>query len=158
MSRSLALDVGNRRIGVAVSDLSKLIARPLVVVDRKVEDALTRLQTLIHEQQADEVIVGLPLNTDGKKGEQAARVEHFVAQLAARVPVPIHYIDERYSTADAQHIMAQQSAAARKRKLNQSDDAIAAAVILQRYLDERHPINHNLDPNPDWDEASSDEP
>lgn len=143
MPRSLSLDVGNRRIGVAVSDASKLIARPLCVVDRKTENALARLVALAGEQQVDEIIVGLPLNANGTKGEQAERVEQFVAQLVSRVTVPIKLIDERYSTMEAQNIMAQNGkrggsrAGARAGKSSQPDDAVAAAVILQRYLDEQ---------------------
>ena len=147
MPRSLSLDIGNRRIGVAVSDASKLIARPLCVIDRKTENALGRLVELAGEQQVDEIIIGLPLNTNGTKGEQAERVEQFVAQLQSRVTVPIKLIDERYSTLEAQNIMVQNGTRSGKRgsKPNQPDDAVAAAVILQRYLDEQRAVVENPD-------------
>ena len=143
MSRSLALDIGNRRIGVAVSDATKLIARPLCVVDRKTENALMRLVALVGEHQADEIIVGLPLNANGTKGEQAERVEQFVAQLEGRVTVPVKLVDERYSTMEAQSIMSQNGkrsgprSSPRTGKSAPPDDAVAAAVILQRYLDDQ---------------------
>ena len=133
MARSLGLDIGNRRIGVAVSDAIKLIARPLGVIDRKTERAVERIAAFVAQQQVDEVIVGLPYNADGSKGEQAARVEQFVAQLGLHLAVPIHFCDERYSTLAAREIMA-----GKKQKTpKDGDDAIAAAVILQRALDER---------------------
>jgi putative Holliday junction resolvase len=134
MARALGLDVGNRRIGVAVSDASKLIARPLCVIDRKVEDGVGRVLALVAEQGADEVIVGHPLNTNGSVGPQAARVEQFVEQLRVHLNpqnVPLVLVDERYSTQDAREI-AQTKLAKHQPK---HDDALAAAVILQRYLD-----------------------
>ena len=133
MARSLGLDVGNRRIGVAVSDGSKLLARPLCVIDRKVEDGVTRVLALVLEQQADEVIVGQPLNTNGSAGPQAERVAQFAEQLRAMLTVPLVWVDERYSTQDAREIVQSKKA----KQQPKHDDALAAAVILQRYLDER---------------------
>lgn len=133
MARTLALDVGDRRIGVAVSDASKLIARPLCVIDRKREDPLARIAALIVEQQADEVVVGMPFHADGQVSEQAQAVQAFVATMRDRLAVPVHMADERFTTQDARQIIGQR----RKRKRPKHDDAIAAAVILQRYLDER---------------------
>ncbi len=133
MARSLGLDIGNRRIGVAVSDALKMIARPLGVIDRKTEQPLERVTQFVTQQQVDELIVGLPFNVDGSKGEQAARVEKFVEQLRLHVQVPIHFCDERYSTLDAQAILQGQ----KRKGRGEPDDAVAAAVILQRVLDER---------------------
>jgi putative Holliday junction resolvase len=136
MARTLGLDVGNRRIGVAVSDASKLIARPLCVIDRKAEDGVGRVLALVMEQEADEVIVGHPLNTNGSAGPQAQRVEQFAEQLRVHLDtnhVPLVLVDERYSTQDARAI-AQTKRAKRQPK---HDDALAAAVILQRHLDAR---------------------
>ncbi|MCS6846600.1 MAG: Holliday junction resolvase RuvX [Anaerolineae bacterium] len=132
MARTLALDVGDRRIGVAVSDVTKLIARPLCVIDRKHEDAIARVVALIVEHGADEVVVGLPLHANGSAGEQARQVQAFVEALRVHLEVPIRWVDERYTTQDAKHILAE----VRRRKQPDYDDAIAAAVILQRYLDE----------------------
>lgn len=136
MARSLGLDVGNRRIGVAVSDTLKVIARPLEVIDRQKKDALQSIRQMIQNQSADEVIVGYPWNADGSAGAQARLVDVFVAQLRATLDVPIHLCDERYSTGEALAIMG---ATRRKDRLTH-DDAIAAAVILQRYLDQQHPL------------------
>jgi putative Holliday junction resolvase len=132
MARTLALDVGNRRIGVAVSDATKLIARPLCVIDRKREDALERIVVLINQQQADEIVIGLPFHADGKVSSQAQQVEHFAEILRAHVVAPVRFVDERYTTQDAKQIIGE----TKRRQQPQHDDAIAAAVILQRYLDE----------------------
>ena len=132
MARSLGLDVGNRRVGVAVSDSIKVIARPLEVIDRKTRNALQRIIELVHEYQPDEIIVGFPWNTNGTVGDQARAVELFAEQLRSHVQLPLRFYDERYSSGEAQVIIS-----TKKRKDQQRhDDAIAAAVILQRYLDE----------------------
>lgn len=132
MARTLALDVGDRRIGVAVSDVTKLIARPLCVIDRKRDDPVARIIALVAEHGADEVVVGLPLHADGNISEQARQVQNFVEALGACLEVPIRWVDERYTTQDARQILAEM----RRRRQPHHDDAIAAAVILQRYLDE----------------------
>jgi putative Holliday junction resolvase len=132
MARSMGLDVGNRRIGVAVSDTSKVIARPIEVIDRKFRDPIRRLSELIREYQPDEIVLGYPLHTNGSAGEQARHVEAFAAQLRAGIDVPLQFCDERYSTGEAIEIM---HANRRMKKDIRHDDAIAAAIILQRYLD-----------------------
>lgn len=133
MARSIGLDIGARRIGVAVSDSAKIIARPVEIIDRRRANPLTRIAELIAEFEADEVIVGFPYNADGSTGEQALRVRQFAETLRARLNVPLHFCDERFSTGDARDIIS-----ARRRKARATaDDHIAAAVILQRYLDER---------------------
>ena len=141
MARSMGLDVGNRRIGVAISDALKVIARPLQVIDRKQSDASIIILKIIHDQQVDEVIVGYPYNADGSIGIQARLVEQFVNTLRQVTDIPVQLYDERYSTGEARSIIG-----AKKRKdTSQPDDAIAAAVILQRYLDEKHPIRDTQD-------------
>ncbi|MBO9345111.1 MAG: Holliday junction resolvase RuvX [Chloroflexi bacterium] len=136
MARTLALDIGDRRIGVAVSDPTKLIARPLCVIDRAREDALARIVALVAEQGADEVVVGLPLHSDGRLSSQAQHVQSFADGLRAQLNVPLHFVDERYTTQDAQAIIAINRG---RRRTEPHDDAVAAAVILQRYLDAQRP-------------------
>jgi putative Holliday junction resolvase len=131
VARTLALDVGNRRIGVAVSDATKLIARPLCVIDRKHEDALAHIAELAREQQVDEVVIGLPYHADGKVSSQAQQVRRFAESLQTQVAAPITFVDERYTTRDAKVIIAE----VRRGRQPQHDDAVAAAVILQRHLD-----------------------
>ena len=140
--RRLALDVGERRVGVAVSDATGLIATPLTVLRRrsKAED-FARIARLVREQSAGEVIVGLPLRADGSAGPQARRIERYAAALekalrAEGLDVPLRLWDERMSTRRAQEALM---AAGRKARRRAQIDAAAAAIILQDYLDERHP-------------------
>jgi putative Holliday junction resolvase len=136
----LALDVGDRRVGVAVSDGTGLIASPLTVIQRtsKVED-FTKIARLVQEQKIEGLVVGHPLNHDGSVGPQAQRVERYAAALAEQLlawglDLPIHLWDEHMSTQRAQEAMI---AAGRKAKARRERiDAVAAAVILQDYLDE----------------------
>ena len=133
MARTLSLDVGNRRIGVAVSDASKLLARPLLVIDRRADDAVGRVVQLLTEQVADELVAGLPYHADGTMSAQAHLVQAFVAEVTRSTNVPVTFVDERWSTQDAKAIITE----IKKKKQPVHDDAIAAAVILQRYLDEK---------------------
>jgi putative Holliday junction resolvase len=139
----MGLDVGDRRIGVAVSDPTRLIARPLAVIDRRMQDALGVLHELVRAHEVDLVVVGLPVHTDGKAGEQAQRVQAFVALLGPMLAVPIRYHDERHSTQTAREIIA----AKKRRRRDEHDDAIAASVILQRHLDDLRPLNFDVGPN-----------
>ncbi|MFN2184580.1 MAG: Holliday junction resolvase RuvX [Anaerolineae bacterium] len=139
--RLLALDVGDRRIGVAVSDAAGLIATPLTVLRRtsKVKD-FSKLAGLLREQGAEKLVVGHPLNADGSAGPQARRVERYVAAMsealeAEGLSVPIILWNEHGSTQRAQELMIDAGRSAKKRR--QRIDAAAAAVILQDYLDEQ---------------------
>lgn len=134
--RVLALDVGERRIGVAVSDPSGTIAMAAGVILRR-----TRAQTLadVHARaaahQAERIVVGLPLRMDGTEGDAAAAVRKFVERLRATVSVPIDVQDERLSTAEAERTMIAGDVRRGRRRV--SRDAVAAAIFLQTYLDRR---------------------
>lgn len=137
----LALDVGDRRVGVAVSDLSGLIATPLTVIRRssKVED-FAKIARLVREQGAEGLVIGHPLNTDGGAGPQARRVERYAAAMSEALgldglSVPMIMWDEHGSTQRAQALMISAGRSAKDRR--QRIDAAAAAVILQDYLDEQ---------------------
>jgi putative Holliday junction resolvase len=137
----LALDVGDRRVGVAVSDLSGLIATPLTVIRRssKVED-FAKVARLVREQGAEGLVIGHPLNTDGSAGPQARRVERYAAAMSEALgldglSVPMIMWDEHGSTQRAQALMISAGRSAKDRR--QRIDAAAAAVILQDYLDEQ---------------------
>lgn len=127
----MALDVGERRIGIATSD-SGVFAKPHSVLHRKSKkEDFARLQRLIAELKIERVIVGLPysLSGDDPLGPQARRIQRYAEALAAEIDVPIDYFDESYSTVDAEAFLA----AAGRKKI--PIDAAAAAVILQNYLD-----------------------
>lgn len=139
LERIIGLDVGDKWIGVALSDPLGIIARPLVVLQRR--DELTdaeAVKKLIDQYQAGKVIVGLPRLLTGHIGAQAEHVQRFATRLASLTNLPVLFQDERFSTADAQEIMK----ANRKKKrgfLKERDDSVAAAVILQDFLDQNRP-------------------
>ncbi len=134
--RILGLDIGDRRIGVAVSDPTGLLARPLVIIPRKGEAAdVAAVVRLVAEHQAGKVLAGLPLSLDGSLGPQAAKVKAFLDKLAPALPVPLETWDERFSTTTAHELRL--AAGVKKKKRQAPDDAAAAAVILQSYLDEQ---------------------
>ena len=140
--RFLALDVGQRRIGLATSN-SGIFATPHGVLHRKTKKKdFASIQRLITRLNIDCVVVGVPysLNAEEPVGPQARRVMRFAQALAEVISVPITYIDERYSTVDAQGYLAESG---RKTPI----DAAAAAVILQTYLDSRKKIVCNFDLN-----------
>ncbi len=130
----LALDVGQKRIGVAVSGPNDLLARSLTVIRvRNRKQSLEAVRRLVEQEGAAEVVVGHPLNMDGTVGEQARKAESFARQLARIVPVPVTLWDERLSTQQAQEALIE--AGVRRKARRARLDAAAAAAILQSYLD-----------------------
>lgn len=132
--RVLALDVGQARIGVALSDPEGLLAFPLSTIGRTAEsediDAVLRL---VAENEVGVILVGLPLSLSGREGPQARRVAQFTKVLSARADVPVKTLDERYSTVEAERLIRE--AGSQPSKARSRVDAVAAAVILQSYLD-----------------------
>ncbi|MBI5511779.1 MAG: Holliday junction resolvase RuvX [Deltaproteobacteria bacterium] len=133
MRRLLGLDVGTVRIGVALSDPLGIAAHPYEVIDRRSVDPVKRIVAIIDAQDVERLIVGRPLRLSGEAGPAVAAVEAFVAELAKAVTLPIELWDERLSTAQAQREMI--AGGARREHRRQSIDKIAAALILQSYLD-----------------------
>src|SRR5512139_83535 len=138
--RVLAVDVGRRRVGLAISDPTATLARPLATLDvseaDRVERVAREIERLAAEDEGlDEVVVGMPRHLDGTASPQTAEVEQFVSRLAPRIPVPIVTRDERLSSREAESLLARRERDWRKRKARL--DAAAAAVILQEYLDEK---------------------
>ena len=120
----LALDYGSARTGVAVSDATGTLARPVAVVERAATDAgLARLAALIREEEPERIVVGLPLTLRGERGEQARETEQFVEALRAAVDVPVESFDERFTTTLAGQTPARAP-----------EDARAAAHLLTSYL------------------------
>ncbi len=132
--RVIGLDIGEKRIGVAVSDPSGTVATPLVVLDaaRALGDG-RELALLAAEYEAELVVAGLPFSLDGTEGAQAARVRAAASRLAGFLPIPIVFHDERLSSAEASRTMAAGGATSREQR--GSVDMVAAAIILQGYLD-----------------------
>jgi putative Holliday junction resolvase len=139
--RVVGIDLGERRIGVAVSDPSGTLARPLKTIERGASDAdaIERLDAMIAELAAEDgvgsVVVGLPMRLDGTHSPQTLRVGTMVTLLSARLAVPVFTQDERLSSREAEERLSHREKDWRKRKAKL--DAAAAAVILQDYLDAR---------------------
>jgi putative Holliday junction resolvase len=123
--RVVALDYGRARTGVAISDPTGTVARPLCVVERAAsDDGLARLSQLVAANDAERVVVGMPLTLRGERGEQAQETERFVEALAARIDVPVVTFDERFTTDLAERSPAPGD-----------EDARAAAHLLSGYLE-----------------------
>jgi putative Holliday junction resolvase len=130
----LGLDVGDRRIGVALSDPQGLLARPLTVVDMEDNAAgLEAILDIVEEQEVGCIVVGLPRSMDGSIGKQAEKVLEFCEMLSQKVDVPVESWDERLSTVAAERLLREGGVRRDRRKSRR--DAIAASFILQGYLD-----------------------
>ncbi len=133
--RLLSLDVGDRRIGAALSDPLGITATPLLAIDRKrVRDAVAAVLDLAREHEVSGIVVGFPLTLSGEAAHQAAKVKDFVRVLESRTELPVVAVDERFSTQEAERLLRSAGRRARSRYKGAVDSA-AAAVILQTYLD-----------------------
>ncbi len=135
--RYLGIDYGDKKIGLAFGDDGSGVAVPLDVIDNPGEGANGRsplLQDLakrIESEAIDEIVVGVPLPTvEGSGSKQLEKTRDFIKQLSSKVSVPVHEEDERYSTTEAIRLQREQGAGA-------EDDALAAMLVLQAYLDEK---------------------
>ena len=136
MGRLLALDVGERRIGVALSDPMHVIASPYSVIDRKVTpDYKTEIQKLISEKDVEALVIGLPLTLKNRISKQTKKVQVIIEELTSELTVPIHTIDERLSSISAQNALKLQGV---KTGHNKGEiDKTAAAIFLQEFLDSK---------------------
>lgn len=134
--RILGIDLGDARVGFAVSDELGYSAQPLRVL-KKIDEAqlLATIDEIIGAEGITEIVVGLPLNMNGSAGPRALAARAFIEILKTRVAVPVHEWDERLSTAFAERLLIEGDMRRNKRK--QVVDKIAAAVILQGFLDSR---------------------
>ena len=131
----MGLDIGDKRIGVALSDPGEILASPLTIIEHDDAEDIGPVLDIIRKHEVGKIVIGLPRLMDGKAGEQAAKVEAYVERLRGRTQVPIELRDERLSTVSARRLM---QSTGRKTKKKPRYDAAAAAVILQAYLEERH--------------------
>ncbi|HZO87953.1 MAG TPA: Holliday junction resolvase RuvX [Chthonomonadaceae bacterium] len=137
MSRIMALDVGEKTIGVAFSDETGTRAFPATTIVRqegKKRD-MAALRQLVAENEVKEIVVGLPLMLDGTRGIQAEKVEEFIKVLRNNVRIPITTQDERLSTSEAERVLI--AADRRREERKRTVDSMAACLILQTYLDRR---------------------
>lgn len=132
--RIMSLDVGSRTIGIACSDALLMTAQGIETIRRiSLEKDFNRLQELIAEYEVHELVVGMPKNMNGTKGERAEKTEEFVEKMKEVIHLPVTYWDERLSTVMAERQLIAADVSRKKRK--SVIDKMAAVVILQGYLD-----------------------
>ena len=134
MPRILGLDYGKRRIGMAISDESEIIAMPLGVIQVKSQrQVISDLQQVCADKNVEKIVVGMPFNMDGTKGESAARVMLFVKQVVEPISLPSELWDERLSSKAAERVLIESNVSRSRRK--EVIDKLAAQIVLQSYLD-----------------------
>ena len=132
----MGLDVGDRRIGVALSDSLGLTAQPLTVLERRGAAAdAAAVRALVEAHGVDTVVVGLPLTMAGARGVQADKVTTFAEQLRRGLSVPVEFVDERLTTVQGERVLREAGIRGRRRK--QAIDRVAAQLILQQFLDSK---------------------
>ena len=132
--RIMALDVGSRTIGIACSDALLMTAQGIETIRRtSLENDFNRLRELISEYEVHELVVGMPKNMNGTKGDRAEKTEEFVEKMKAVIDLPVTFWDERLSTVMAERQLIAAGVSRKKRK--GVIDKMAAVVILQGYLD-----------------------
>lgn len=139
--RTMGLDVGERRVGVAISDPEGRLAVPLRVYERRGRGDIRTLADLARQEEAGRIVVGLPVSLDGEIGPQAREVQQFAEELRAATDAEVVLYDERLSSVEADRHL--QAAGLRGKAARERRDAVAASIILQAYLDSR-----NLPPLP----------
>lgn len=145
MSRILSLDVGEKRVGVALSDPTGTFASPLVVLDAVASGLMKEIAALCRAHDVDRVVIGLPLRLDGSEGPAAAKARAFAGKLGGSLSLPIEFWDERLSTVTAERCLIEGGTRRADRKA--LVDKVAAQIVLQHYLDSRP------QPPPDGEDA-----
>jgi len=147
--RILGLDIGEKRIGVAISDELEIMAHGLRVLTRKglgeshakLSEDIKDLKGIIEDCKVEEIIVGLPINMNGTMGDAANRVIEFVRSLKSNISIPVKTWDERLTTSQGEKILISADVSRKKRK--KVIDKLAAQILLQSYLDYRKRRNKN---------------
>lgn len=134
--RILALDYGDKRIGLAICDVTETATRVLPFIARRSDDQAAAAVTAVSAEEAAElIVVGLPLNMDGTEGAAAARARRFAARLASLGPIAVTMADERRTTVDAERMLLDLDATRARRRRQR--DGVAAALLLQSLLEDR---------------------
>ena len=133
----LGIDLGRKRIGLAISDASERIALPAGTLESKGRQRdLAAIRALVSERGVRHVVVGLPLHMDGRAGPEAAAARAFAAALAAELALPVELLDERWSTVEAERAL-RETGASRRRRARGAADTLAATLLLRTFLDRR---------------------
>ena len=134
--RYLAIDYGQKYTGLAICEAGEMIASPLTVLTVGPGDLIPKITNVIERENAEAIVLGLPLNMDDTVGYQAKRVHNFAERMRQHIDIPIHFHDERLSSFDAEKKLAGLGLTRKKKKKHL--DAVAAASILQSFLDKKH--------------------
>ncbi len=134
-TRVLGIDVGSVRIGLAVSDETRTVATPVATVPNKPGSLWTRLEREMEDRHVDRVVIGLPRKLDGTEGEAAAGARRFAAELERRTTAAVELWDERFTTTIAERSLIESGV--RRKRRREVVDSVAAAVLLQSWLDAR---------------------
>ena len=138
--RTLALDVGTKTIGVAVSDELGITANGVTTITRKgLKSDLEELKNIVDEYGPGEIVVGLPYQMDGSLTQRGERIQFLAEKIKAALSLPVEYWDESYSTVNAEKVLIRADVSRKKRK--KVIDKMAAVYILQEYLESKRPIN-----------------
>ncbi len=130
----LGIDWGERRIGLAVSDPDGVIATPIgAVLSTGRKKDIAAIRAIVLERAVDEIVVGLPIHMDGRRGEAAEAATRFAADLAKALSLPVETLDERWTTAEADRALREGGRSGRKKR-KQAIDSMAAAILLRTYL------------------------
>ena len=134
--RILALDLGDRRIGMAISDPLRHTARPLMTLERVSRGRdMERIREVITEQEVAAIVVGMPLNMDGSRGPRARLTETFIDRVRGAMRISVYEWDERLTTVQAERVLIEGNM--RRERRREVIDQVAAVIILQSYLDAR---------------------
>ncbi len=134
--RYLAIDYGDKRTGLAICDAAETVVSPLTVIHGQ-KELLKKIVDVIKTENVEAIVLGLPLNMDDSQGPQAKRVFKFAGQLKGHIDIPIHFQDERLSTFGAEEKLSTADFTRGKKKKRL--DAVAAAQILEAFLEQKHP-------------------
>jgi putative Holliday junction resolvase len=137
--RILGVDLGSKRIGLAVSDEGGQIAFPAGVIESRGQRRdLARLRALVDERGIERAVVGLPLHLDGRRGPEAERASQFAEALARTAGIPVETLDERWTSLEAERLLPQVTTRRKKaRRAEGTVDEMAASILLRTYLDRR---------------------
>jgi putative Holliday junction resolvase len=134
-TRVLGIDVGSVRIGLAVSDETHTVATPVATVPNEPRTLWTRLEREMEDRHVDRVVIGLPRKLDGTEGDAAANARQFAAELQRRTTAAVELWDERFTTTIAERSLIESGV--RRKRRREVIDSVAAAVLLQSWLDSR---------------------
>ena len=148
-SRIMALDIGSKRTGVALSDETRLFASPLLTLEEtQIKNWVPKIEKLVETHEVAEVLVGLPLNQFGEEGQDAVNIRRYIAALQGALKIPVIEWDERFTTVQAERTLIDADLSRKNRK--KVIDQVAACILLQSYLDSLK-FNQEVGKSP-WEE------